>query len=868
MADDADSTSTSTSNIHTVAAGVKPVVAHPAIQDVLLWVARNNHRATGLLMDFVAAWCAHRRENDRPLPMFDMNILAAITKFVSSPGKDKKSATFGTEQDMVEMVAIKTRLLAVVDPGTLPEKLFSSVVQHSAQQVRVALDNNIVSQFKTTVTNVLKIYVARRLLATEAKAINKLVFDTMAHLVASDVDYDDGKWMPVDTRLWVVVRGEPWVAALRQVAQTCTKYSDDKPMAYYLTSKPQAYLRVMMDMNDLIDRAAIVGIASQQLFPCQTSSIVDMCRIDYFGLRDILIHACPDVLPHSGPDAACRNPKATLTPTMREFVWAAAFRLDSKLFRPARSKHKWHVFGASIQTDGISLRVQRVESETKPTCVTLPPRSLMLYARVNTTGMAVTKLSKQDVATRDALQAQYLMDNLPPLPDGITGQTCPKTRAEDFAKSWRLRAKAYDAGHPESVRSLLVEARWLEIRDEASAIFDAAKAAKALCPEWDTAASDDFSLVEVKAVVRAWTTKLHKSGADAAGRLQLGLWKARLKVLEKATTTTTSAKKRIKSPATIRTSKRAKQKVDGEELGVGAATREFQYVDELELSEDNLSDGLRLVGVDPNKGTLMQCCEVPDWVSDPDACGHKRPTTWFRHTQNERRFETKVKYLATQREELIRAAKVTSGVDVKAAEAGLRLVNSRSVTVAGLDAYLEAKHRARAIVRPIYEDPAFLRLRWQGFRAKQRADTNLVRRFREKFGPPETTAICWGDWSERGRDGTKTHMRFHESTRGVGLRRLFQKNGYRVWMVDEDFTSKRCHGCQAGDCATFRSVPNPRPHRVARTPRVLRWGLVRCGHCHRLWDRDRNSALNILWIAARRVIHGLGRPPCLSRGTG
>ena len=139
-----------------------------------------------------------------------------------------------------------------------------------------------------------------------------------------------------------------------------------------------------------------------------------------------------------------------------------------------------------------------------------------------------------------------------------------------------------------------------------------------------------------------------------------------------------------------------------------------------------------------------------------------------------------------------------------------------------------------------------------------------MRRFRERFGGPDTTAICWGDWSEHGREGS-THMRVHEPTRRIGLRRLFRRNGYKVWLVDEYLTSKRCHGCPAGECATFRCVRNPRPRQAATRPWTTRWGLTRCGSCHRLWDRDVNSALNILWAAVRHLVHGQGRPGCLSR---
>ncbi len=107
----------------------------------------------------------------------------------------------------------------------------------------------------------------------------------------------------------------------------------------------------------------------------------------------------------------------------------------------------------------------------------------------------------------------------------------------------------------------------------------------------------------------------------------------------------------------------------------------------------------------------------------------------------------------------------------------------------------------------------------------------------------------------------------HPPTRGIGLRRLFRKHGYHVWLVDEFLTSKRCHGCKSCYCGTFRYVENPRKFTHKHRPLVMCWGLTRCDRhtCRRLWDRDVNSALNILWIAVLQLVYNQERPACLSR---
>jgi hypothetical protein len=392
----------------------------------------------------------------------------------------------------------------------------------------------------------------------------------------------------------------------------------------------------------------------------------------------------------------------------------------------------------------------------------------------------------------------------------------------------------------------------------------------------------------VKTIKAAWEKRAKQPGCDAVTRAQVKLWKARLTAL---TPKKPKLQQKQRGSASLQSQRPSKRRQTDTEIGhvglsnvhvcavdgVGeeaivsdAKTAEFPYVNDVAAGAAwaAMGPGRRIVGVDPNKAALMQCCEVSAWVADAGLCGKKSDTTiWFRHTQNERRFDTKARFLRQRRDEVFAAVKAGCGLDVKAVEADLRNVNSRSADVAGLEAYIAAQHAANTMLRMVYEDPVFRRLRWQGFRAKQRADTNLVRRFKSCFGGPDTTVICWGDWSEHGREGS-THMRFHEPTRGVGLRRLFRRHGYKVWLVDEYLTSKRCHGCQAGECATFRRVRNPRPHKMLSRPWVVRWGLTRCGSCHRLWDRDVNSALNILWVAVRLLVHGQARPGCLSRSAG
>jgi len=94
--------------------------------------------------------------------------------------------------------------------------------------------------------------------------------------------------------------------------------------------------------------------------------------------------------------------------------------------------------------------------------------------------------------------------------------------------------------------------------------------------------------------------------------------------------------------------------------------------------------------------------------------------------------------------------------------------------------------------------------------------------------------------------------------------------GYAVYLVDEYLTSKSCHRCRtAKSCSIFRRVLNPRIHskKKRKQPKyVLRWGLVTCSNCHRIWNRDYNAAKNIECLARRAMRGVVERPAHLKRG--
>ena len=62
---------------------------------------------------------------------------------------------------------------------------------------------------------------------------------------------------------------------------------------------------------------------------------------------------------------------------------------------------------------------------------------------------------------------------------------------------------------------------------------------------------------------------------------------------------------------------------------------------------------------------------------------------------------------------------------------------------------------------------------------------------------PKDVILGWGDWS-------KETMRFHEPTKGRGMRSLFKRASYQLFLVNEYNTSGRCYGCSGGACVNSK----------------------------------------------------------------
>jgi hypothetical protein len=139
----------------------------------------------------------------------------------------------------------------------------------------------------------------------------------------------------------------------------------------------------------------------------------------------------------------------------------------------------------------------------------------------------------------------------------------------------------------------------------------------------------------------------------------------------------------------------------------------------------------------------------------------------------------------------------------------------------------------------------------------------MINNFKEKFGGPDEVCILIGDWDERGRA-----LRGQPPTKGVGLRRVFKRAGYKnLFLVNEYNTS----------CRLYKTGEKMYKCRNKRTPLALRmlhgykeddgsYGKSKNNKDKQLKDdaefeqiniisRDLNGSLNIL-LKGRCILEG------------
>jgi hypothetical protein len=288
--------------------------------------------------------------------------------------------------------------------------------------------------------------------------------------------------------------------------------------------------------------------------------------------------------------------------------------------------------------------------------------------------------------------------------------------------------------------------------------------------------------------------------------------------------------------------------------------QEIEYLDEIvknellvELWKLNLIDRV-IVGIDPGKINMITCVN-----------GMDKDAKEFRYTQLQRAKELNTKAFNKFRKK----KKMNSGLNLQVYEDNLSKENSKSLNFNDYKRYFDKKMKYIDIAKEFYGDAVFRRLSYQTYINKRKSESKMINNFKKLYGGPDKVVIAIGDWEQ------KKQMKFRPPSLGKGIRKIFRRNGYMIFMVDEFRTSMWCCSCgEKNEQFMYHRNKKKKPkqedidkgYKKPLRKKVLSRGLIRCTNeeCRIHWDRDINAAKNIYYLAYL-ILLGLERPDYLSR---
>ena len=148
----------------------------------------------------------------------------------------------------------------------------------------------------------------------------------------------------------------------------------------------------------------------------------------------------------------------------------------------------------------------------------------------------------------------------------------------------------------------------------------------------------------------------------------------------------------------------------------------------------------------------------------------------FRYTQDQKRKETKENKYRNIRNDL----KTNVKIDGKTRQEWETELSNFNLHMDTFKQYLKKNNEVNRKLYAFYECRIFRKLKWDAFMNRKRSEQNMFNRFRSIFGSPKDDVIGFGDWEQR------KQIKYKEpTTKGKGMRELFRKVGYDVYLVDE-----------------------------------------------------------------------------------
>lgn len=272
--------------------------------------------------------------------------------------------------------------------------------------------------------------------------------------------------------------------------------------------------------------------------------------------------------------------------------------------------------------------------------------------------------------------------------------------------------------------------------------------------------------------------------------------------------------------------------------------KETMYVDDLSEKEKEEYRKLKAVGGDPGKCRLLYATDGNTKIITKANGKTKHKTTTFQYTQDQVRHDMKIK---KYRENIKKYKKdaLKRRLNVFDIEDALSKHDSKSLNYEKIKDYILTKNNVNYQLNDYYKGEIFRKQKWFSFINRQKSEAEMINKFIKTFGSQKEVVLLIGDWSEG------KHMKGREPTKGKAIRRLFTKNHFKIFLVNEYNTSKKSF-IDGLDMEKFLYREDPRPWKNGSIRLVN--GLLRSKNDkfkndpnrRILMNRDLNGSMNIL----------------------
>jgi hypothetical protein len=272
-----------------------------------------------------------------------------------------------------------------------------------------------------------------------------------------------------------------------------------------------------------------------------------------------------------------------------------------------------------------------------------------------------------------------------------------------------------------------------------------------------------------------------------------------------------------------------------------------RYIEKTEITDSMKSK--RIVAIDPGYSDIIMCLSKNDInktieTTNKDGSIIKKEKSKqylkFRYTQVQRNIETKNKKYS-KISEIINTTNEVNNKTIKEIELELSEYNSKICKFDKFVKYIKVKNKINYLLIDHYSTYIHRKLKFNRYVNTQKSESKMIANFRNKYGDPKDVIVIMGDYDK------EKNMKGKEPTICKKLRKIFRKEKYNLYLINEFRTSKLCNKCSNENENFLRRDSNDPKH---KSKQILVWGLVRCKNvkCKLIHNRDINACKNMLKI--------------------